>query len=416
MELIIGIVLIICVTIFCKLMSVGNQVRDLRIAVDRIQHALKELSSPSHKTEQHVVVSQRPKPTSVEVDKDRAIPAEPVRNTMPPPLKQVFVKIKPGQPKSVKADSVEDSRAVVILKRILQWILVGQEFRREGVSAEYAIASTWLLRLGIVSLVACVGYFLQWSITHGVLGVVPRIAISVVAGLGLIGWGVRLRSKAYNLIGQGFIGGGLAMLYFSAYALGPMYHLVNLSIVFVIMALITFTSGVLAFRFNSQLVAVLAVIGGYCTPVMLSTGQADFVVLYTYLAILAVGVMLLARYGTWRLPNYVSLLGSWGLILGSLSFYTINNFAIVMSIGMVLLLLNNLTMCRGRWSGGVQVSLLEVLGLIINSLLMGGVLTWITYDGYERHWASLVPAGLSIGYAVHAWWLYRKDESVNCFW
>jgi hypothetical protein len=51
--------------------------------------------------------------------------------------------------------------ALDVLRRIWSWIVVGEEHRTPGVSMEYAVATTWLIRAGIVTIVTCVGYFLE---------------------------------------------------------------------------------------------------------------------------------------------------------------------------------------------------------------------------------------------------------------
>jgi hypothetical protein len=129
-------------------------------------------------------------------------------------------------PEPFRAPGGFETAAREMLRKTWNWFVVGAEFRRQDVSAEFAIASNWLMRGGIFILVFGVGFFLNYSITRGLLGPQGRVALSVLAGTGLIVWGLRLFGKQYQLLGQGFVGGGLAMLYFSVYSAAVMFKLI----------------------------------------------------------------------------------------------------------------------------------------------------------------------------------------------
>ena len=88
---------------------------------------------------------------------------------------------------------------------------------------------------------------------------------------------MRLLGTLYHLLGQGLIGGGIATLYFSVFAAVSFYHLIDAYPAFALMALVTVAAGVMAVRFDSLLIAVLGIIGGYGTPILLSTGEVNFV-------------------------------------------------------------------------------------------------------------------------------------------
>ena len=92
--------------------------------------------------------------------------------------------------------------------------------------------------------------------------------------------------KKYHLLGQGLMGAGIATLYLSVFAGANRYHLLGQLSAFPMMALITAAAGCMAVRYRSLLVAVLGILGGYGTPIMLSTGEPNFVGLFSYLLIL----------------------------------------------------------------------------------------------------------------------------------
>ena len=60
------------------------------------------------------------------------------------------------------------------------------------------------------------------------------------------------------------------------------------------MALITTTAFLLAVRLNALVVAILGMLGGFLTPILLSTGQDNPLGLFGYIAILDAGLIVVA--------------------------------------------------------------------------------------------------------------------------
>src|SRR5262249_47288184 len=142
--------------------------------------------------------------------------------------------------------------------------------------------------------------------------------------------GTQLLGRRYHVFGQGLLGAGLATLYFGVYAAANFYHLIGAQPAFAWMGLVTLLAAGIAVRFDSMLVAVLVVLGGYGTPLMLSTGEVNFFGLNAYMLVLGVGVLAMCYWKNWPLVNLLSFLCTYGLVLASLERYDVSYFKDVM--------------------------------------------------------------------------------------
>ena len=67
---------------------------------------------------------------------------------------------------------------------------------------------------------------------------------------------------------------------------------------------------------NEVLVAFLSLLGGFLTPVIVSTGENLPIPLFSYVLILSVGAMLCAYYRKWRAVNVLAFAGTFTLYTG----------------------------------------------------------------------------------------------------
>ncbi len=289
-----------------------------------------------------------------------------------------------------------------ILNRIWQWILVGEEYRPQGVTMEYAVATTWLMRVGIVLLVACVGYFLKWSHDNNLIGQTTRVAMSILFGVAMLGGGIRLLGNRWNILGQGFAGGGLATLYFSMYALGPLYHLLDsMVLVFALMILVTITAGILALYADSLLIAIFGIIGGFCTPLLLNTGITNYPALFSYLLLLNIGILGIAHKRQWRLLNYLGFVFTYALYISALGSYKNTDFTIAITFLSLFFITHSTLVFLYNLRRAQVASLLEIFHLVFNA----GLYSWFAYDlivkAYGRPYPALMTLAIALYYVLH---------------
>ena len=124
---------------------------------------------------------------------------------------------------------------------------------------------------------------------------------------------MRLLFKKYHLLGQGLTGAGFVTLYFAFYAASGMYHLMPTGAAFALMACVTVAAGVMAVYYQSVLIALLGIVGGYATPGMLGDSGANDLFFYGYVLLLGCGVLGVSLVRRWPLLNVLGMLASYGL-------------------------------------------------------------------------------------------------------
>lgn len=298
------------------------------------------------------------------------------------------------------------------LKSLWSWIIVGEEYRVKNVSMEYAIATTWLLRFGVVAILFAIGYFLNYSIAKGYFVPPIRVMISLLIGLGMLIGGLKLLRGAYHLIGQGLMGGGLAVLYFSLYAATIMYQLISLPEAFAAMILVTIIASVLAIWVDSSLLAILSIIGGYTTPIMLGVGQPNIIILYSYMFLLGLGIFSIAHYKQWRLLNYLAFAFNYTIFIGSLLNYQQVDFPIVLTFLTLFFILHSSLVYIYNIVQEEKSTLLEIGQLIINAILYTLTAYKLIKDTYDHSYPALLSLGLSLFYASHAY-LFLRHRPVD---
>lgn len=193
----------------------------------------------------------------------------------------------------------------------------------ESVSFEAAMGQKWLLIIGVVATVFGIGYFLKYSFDQGWVGPAGRVAMAYLWGAAFLFGGNLFRRRAMENFGLYLSGGGIASLYFATFAAFQIYHLVGQAPAFLLMVMVTALAGTLAVFYEAKWLAVLGLIGGFLTPVLLGTGQDNQIVLMSYMTILNLGLLGVAFHKKWNLLTVLGFFFTYFLYTGWYAkFYT----------------------------------------------------------------------------------------------
>jgi hypothetical protein len=172
---------------------------------------------------------------------------------------------------------------------------------------ETQVGLNWVNRIAVVTLIFGAAFFFRYAVDSGWIGPATRVALGIAAAVISLFFGDRMWRRGHAIFAQGLMGLGIALLYLSFYASSVLYALLPQSAAFSLMALTTVASGLMGLQYNSQAIAMLALLGGYLTPVLLSTGEDHPWFLFGYTFVLNIGGLALTRARRWQWTEYLSL-------------------------------------------------------------------------------------------------------------
>ncbi|HOX10950.1 MAG TPA: DUF2339 domain-containing protein [Candidatus Moranbacteria bacterium] len=176
-------------------------------------------------------------------------------------------------------------------------------------SLEENIGGKWFARIGITALVLGVSFFLKYAFDNDWIGETGRIIIGIIIGLALLGAGEKTIRK-YFVYGQIISGGGIAVLYLSIFCAFNFYQLIGSLTAFFIMIIITAVGIALSLRYDALALVIVAIVGGFATPLMASSGVNNQIGLLSYLVLLDLAILAVAIFKKWNWLNVIGFLGT----------------------------------------------------------------------------------------------------------
>jgi uncharacterized membrane protein len=247
------------------------------------------------------------------------------------------------------------------------------------------------LFLGIV-------FFVKYSFEHNLITPEMRVAIGTLTGLGLIAGGLLMPRPKFTVTAQTLCATGIVTLYGVTYAAYGVYHFLHPITAFGTMAGITAAAFLLAVRLDAQVVAVLGLLGGFLTPLLVSTGEDNAPALFGYLAALDVGLIAVALRRRWR---YLIPLGAAATVLLQVAwvaaFFTPEKIstAAIIFLGFETLFLLPFWLCHGDAEGDKWTTVASGISAAAAILFAGHLLDFPSLAG--KPWI-----GLSILFAADA--------------
>lgn len=312
MEAIIFIALVIIIILLFNISSFNKTAennslenfRSLKKEIEALKEALKKTPVPEekvrptdedvvqwrpsipHDTIKHAIQTSPPQPIVDEVEEEEVVeqssPAiEPIAIEPIAPAKDI-----------VSPPAAQES-----------W---SERWKRNNPDLEKFIGENLINKIGIAVLVLGVAFFVKYAIDQDWIKETGRVCIGIGCGIVLVGLAHYLRNS-YRSFSSVLAGGGISIFYFTIAFAFHQYQLFSQTAAFIIMAVITIFAVVLSLLYDKAELAIIATIGGFITPFLLSTGSGNYMVLFTYLVILNAGMLALSYFKQWKAINVISL-------------------------------------------------------------------------------------------------------------
>jgi len=176
-----------------------------------------------------------------------------------------------------------------------------------------------IVKAGVGILFIGLAFLAKYASEHVQVPVEFRLA--GIGGVALVllvlGWRLRNRRAQYAQILQG---GAIAVLYLTLFAAFKFYNVLAVGPAFVLMVVVAAFAAALAVLQDARSLAVIGALGGFATPLLVSSGSGNYVALFSYYLVLDLGIAAVAWHKTWRSLNLIGFIATflvataWGVL------------------------------------------------------------------------------------------------------
>ena len=262
-------------------------------------------------------------------------------------------------------------------------------------SLEKFIGENLLNKIGILITIIGVAIGAKYSIENELISPLTRIILGYLMAIGLLGFGIKLKKK-YESYSAVLVSGSIVILYFITFFAYSFYDLIPQLVAFVLMVVFTAFTVVAAISYNRQIIAHIGLVGAYAVPFLLSDGSGRIEIMFSYMAIINIGILIISFKKYWKSLYYSSFVFTW-LIYGFWSFASYkpeSQFSLALIFLTVFFLIFYITFIAYKMIKKEAFNSGDVILLLLNSFLFYGF-------GYAI--LDMDTTGLSTLRPVHAW-------------
>lgn len=300
-----GLILFFVIVVLVFVIVIVNQLSNVNFAVKRISKIVSEMT-----TDRTVSVAKS-------VDTKIVYPSEPqpTFEPTPQPIAQPNVEENLDQERQVELEEVEialdaepwsanpieiqpEPQPVPVPVVVPAPVKKAPVEPKKSVNYEKYIGENLFGKIGILVLVIGVGLFVKYAIDNNWLNETMRTILGFAIGLTLLFIGQRLE-KRYRTFSSLLAGGAFAIFYLTVAIAYHQYGLFSQTTSFIILVAITAAMSALSILYNRRELAIISLVGGFVAPFLVSSGSGSYISLFSYIAILNLGMFFLSLRKKW---------------------------------------------------------------------------------------------------------------------
>ena len=273
---------------------------------------------------------------------------------------------------------------------------------------EKLLGTNWLSKVGIVTLVLGIGFFVKYAIDQDWINEIGRVGIGLFTGGLIIGIAHKLKAK-YNVFSSILVGGGISVFYITITIAFREYELFSQTAAFIMLIAITIFSVLLSLLYDRRELAIFSLLGGFAAPLMISTGAGNYIVLFSYILILNTGMLVLSFIKKWRIIGIISYVltliffWSWTLFSYKNQFFSVSLFVSLFFIQFYLLALFD------HFKSDKKISVYQVILILTNNLSAFAAYLYVI-DDYSSDIRGLITISLAVVNAIVMIILFRNSR------
>nr|WP_314560258.1 DUF2339 domain-containing protein [uncultured Capnocytophaga sp.] len=349
--------------------------------------------------------------------------ATPVEEVMAPTTEMAALVAEPAPAKEEAAATVEETTTIAAER------LKTERENNKGREAAFStnthkswdwerfIGQNLLSKIGIAILLIGVFIGVKYSIDRDLISREMRLVLGYAVGAGLFVTGAMLKKK-YENFSAILVSGAMATFYFVTFVAYSVFEFFPQALAFVLMFVFTAFTVLASLSYNQVTIALIGLVGSYAIPFLLSNNSGRIDILFTYTAIINIGVLVLSFYKQWMQLFVSAFFFTW-ILLVALYMDTDPErekelFWTFMSFGVVTFLTFYSSFIAQKVQQVRTLTTVDVAVFLMNSLLFYGIISSLIHSVYAN---NTILAGFTLANALFhfgvAYYFHTRKEDYN---